>query len=182
MIKLLSIVGLVFLLTSTLVATPPKPNTFVTNRGVEPSMKLATYMKANISQGIRDVIVVWNRKYPNPSRQISDLNFIFKSLTDTPKVPKQVLLNKEYEIYRVLNTKKLINALDRLQTDINKAYKALFEYSSVIIGTVDGSMDKRYNKMLSTMQTMVNSYNNLAKVSNKEYKQNYLPYYRLNSK
>lgn len=167
---------------STLTATPPKPNTFVVNRGIEPSMKLATYMKAHISKGVRDVIIVWNREYNNPSKQISDLNFIFASLSDTPKLPKQILLNKEYEIYRVLNTKRVIKALDRLQLDINKAYKSLFEYSSVIIGSKDGSMEKRYNDMIRSMQTMVNSYNNLAKVTNKEYKQNYMPYYNLNTK
>lgn len=139
-------------------------------------------MQANISQGIRDVIVVWNRQYDNPSKQITDLNYIFDSLLDTPKLPKQVLLNKEYEIYRVLDTKKLINALDRLQVDIDKAYKSLFEYSSVIIGSKDGSMQARYNTMISSMQTMINSYNNLVKVTNREYKQNYLPYYNLNTK
>lgn len=163
-------------------ATPPQPHTFVENRGLEPSMKLATYMKANISKSVRNVIVVWNRSYSDPNQQIADLLTLFRQLTDTTQLPRQIILNKEFEIYRVLNTKKLVKAFDRLDQDIDRAYKALFTYSSVVIGTIDGSMQSRYKKMLSSMQCMVNSYNNLAKVTNKEYKQNYLPYYKLNYK
>ena len=163
-------------------ATPPQPHTFVENRGLEPSMRLATYMKANISQSVRDVIVIWNRSYSDPNQQIAELLTLFRHLADATELPKQLLLNKNFEIYRVLHTQKILKAVERLDRDIKKAYKALFSYSSVVIGTIDGSMQSRYKKMLSTMQSMVNSYNNLAKVTNKEYKQNYLPYYRLNTK
>jgi len=180
--KLLSIIGLFIFLILDIVAAPPKPATFVENRGIEPSLKLIKYMRSDISAEIERVIYVWNDTYDNPSDQIAELIIIFRTLSDSPKLAKQMLLNKKFELYRVLHTKKIVKELDRFQNDINAAYKALFNYSSIIIGSQDGSMIKRYNLMVKRMKIMVDSYNRLVKVTNSEYKRKYLPYYKLNYK
>ena len=182
MTKLLSIVALFVLMTLDMVATPPKPATFVENRGIEPSLELIKYMKSDISGEVERVIYVWNDTYENPSEQIAELITIFRTLSDSPKLAKQLLLNKKFELYRVLHTEVIVRALDRFQNDINRAYRALFNYSSVIIGTQDGSMIKRYDIMVKSMKIMVDSYNHLVKVTNSEYKKRYLPYYKLNYK
>ncbi len=172
------------LLFSTLpaLAAPPNPHTFVPNRGVKPSKVMAVYMKGTITKGVHDVIYVWNRSYPVPVQQIGDLVRIFKYLSDSPVMPKQMLENEEFQLYRVLNTKKMIKALDRFQKDVDKAYRALFEYSSLVIGSKDGSMNKAYKALFRDMKRMVKSYNHLAEVTNREYRKKVMPYYKLNYK
>ena len=182
MIKPLFLSFVLLFSTLTLDAVPPNPHTFVPNRGIEPSKIMAGNMKANISKGVRDVIYIWNHTYANPSGQISDLLVIFKYLSNAPAIPKQMLMNEEFEIYRVLDTKKMLKALDRFQEDTNQAYRALFEYSSLIIGTKQGSMDDSYKKLLKGMDRMVKSYNHLAQVANKEYGKKVMPYYALDYK
>jgi len=164
------------------VAAPPNPHTFVPNRGIRPSKVMAAYMKANIVKSVRQVIYIWNRSYAAPIQQIGDLVRTFKYLSDSPVIPKQMLENEEFQLYRVLDTKKMIKALDRFQTDADKAYKALFEYSSLVIGSKDGSMNKAYKTLTRDMKRMVRSYNNLAKVTNGQYGQKVMPYYKLNYK
>ena len=143
---------------------------------------MAANMKANISNGVRDMIYVWNRKYSKPVRQLSDLMKIFKYLSDSPVIPKQMLMNQEFELYRVLDTGKMIKVLDRFQEDTNKAYRSLFEYMSLVIGSKQGSMNKAYKELLKDMKRMVESYNRLAKETNRQYRQKVMPYYRLNYK
>ncbi len=143
---------------------------------------MAANMKSNISNGVRNVIYIWNRTYANPTGQISDLLVVFKYLSNAPALPRQMLLNKEFELYRVLDTKKMLKALDRFQEDVNLAYRALFEYSNLIIGSKQGSMDDAYETLLKEMNRMVKSYNSLAKVANTEYKQKVMPYYALDYK
>ena len=165
-----------------LLAAPPNPHTFVPNRGIKPSKVMAVYMKGNITKGVHDVIYVWNRTYSAPARQIADLMNLFKYLSDSPVIPKQMLENEQFQLYRVLDTKKMIRALDRFQADLNKTYKTLFEYSSLIIGSKDGSMNKVHKTLLRDMKRMVKSYNHLAQVTNKQYRKKVMPYYKLNYK
>jgi len=181
-IKALTLVAIVCFSTLILNAAPPNPHTFVPNRGIKPSKIMAANMKSNISNGVRNVIYIWNRTYANPTGQISDLLAVFKYLSNAPALPKQMLLNKEFELYRVLDTKKMLKALDRFQEDVNLAYRALFEYSNLIIGSKQGSMDDAYETLLKEMNRMVKSYNSLAKVANAEYKQKVMPYYALEYK
>ena len=182
MIKYFIVVFSLFFSTLSVVAAPPNPHTFVPNRGVKPSKVMAAYMKGNITKGVHDVIYVWNRSYSVPVQQIGDLVRIFKYLSDSPVMPKQMLKNEEFQLYRVLNTKKMIKALDRFQKDVDKAYRALFEYSSLVIGSKDGSMNKAYKALFRDMKRMVKSYNHLAQVSNREYRKKVMPYYKLNYK
>jgi len=100
-IKTLALILFLFFSASSLTAAPPNPHTFVPNRGIKPSQILAANMKANISKGVRDVIYVWNQSYTDPSRQILDLMKIFKTLSDSPVVPKQLLMNQEYESHQL---------------------------------------------------------------------------------
>ncbi|HHH37669.1 MAG TPA: hypothetical protein ENK77_03535 [Epsilonproteobacteria bacterium] len=182
MIKALTLVAIVCFSTLAVNAAPPNPHTFVPNRGIKPSKIMAANMKSNISNGVRNVIYIWNRTYANPTGQISDLLVVFKYLSNAPALPRQMLLNKEFELYRVLDTKKMLKALDRFQEDVNLAYRALFEYSNLIIGSKQGSMDDAYETLLKEMNRMVKSYNSLAKVANTEYKQKVMPYYALDYK
>jgi hypothetical protein len=166
----------------TLFAAPPNPDTFVPNRAAKPSQILAVYMKNNISKGIRDVIYIWNRSYSDPSKQIVDLMKIFKYFSNSPVVPKQMLMNEEFELKRVLDTKKMLKALDRFQKELNTTHRALFEYISLIIGSKQGDIEKAYKKVLKEMKHMVKGYNRLAKVTNQQYRQKVMPYYALNYK
>ena len=168
--------------TLTLNASPPKPNTFVPNRGLKPSVNLAKYMRANIGQGTRNLIIIWNKDYNRPANQIADLMALFGDLSDTPKIPMQMLANKEFELDKVLDTKKMLKTLKLFQADLNQAYKTLFEYSSLIIGSKEGNIAKEYKRMLKDIQKVVNSYNRVAKVTNGQYNQKVLPYYKLNYK
>lgn len=168
--------------TQFVLAAPPKPNTFVPNRGIKPSKVLAANMKAGISNGVRKMIYIWNLTYKDPTRQIADLMRLFKYLSDTPVMPKQMLENETFELYRVVNTKKMIKALDRFQKDTNRTYKSLFEYSSYIIGSKDGDLNKAYRAVTRDMKRMVKSYNHLAQVTNKQYRRKVMPYYALNQK
>ncbi len=163
-------------------ASPPKPNTFVQNRGLKPSVNLAEYMRANIGVGTRNLIIIWNKDYDRPANQIADLMILFRSYSDTPKVPIQMLSNKEFELNKVLNTKKMLKPIRRFQADLNQAYKSLFAYSSLIIGSKEGNIGQGYKIMLRDVQKVVNSYNSVAKVTNGQYKQKVLPYYKLNYK
>jgi len=165
-----------------LLSAPPNPHTFVPNRGAKPSQIMAMNMQENIGHGVRDVIYVWNRKYANPARQIADLLKLFKYLSDSPMIPKQMLLNSQFELYRILDTKRMIKVLDRFQKDVNQTYRALFDYMSLIIGTKEGSMNKAYKMVLKNMNRMVESYNRLAKETNRQYRQKVMPYYALNYK
>lgn len=182
MIKSIFIAIALIFSTLTLNASPPKPNTFVPNRGLIPSVNLAEYMRANIGQGIRGLIIIWNREYDSPAKQIADLMILFKGLSDTPKIPIQMLENKEFELDKALNTSRMLRPLKRFQENLNQAYKTLFEYSSLIIGSKDGDINAAYKKMLRDITKVVNSYNSVAKVTNGQYKQKVLPYYRLNYK
>lgn len=163
-------------------AAPPNPHTFVPNRAAKPSIVLAKYMRANISGGIRNFIFVWNRSYDNPTLQVADMMKIFDTLSNSPVLPKQMLENQEFQLYRLLDTKKMLKALDRYQKTLKTGFRSLFEYSSLIVGTKDGSMNKAYKKMNRDMKKVVKSYNHLAKVTNKQYGQNIMPYYELNYK
>jgi len=182
MIKNILITMTIIFATVNLNASPPKPNTFVPNRGLIPSVNLAKYMRANIGRDIRGIIIVWNREYDSPATQIADLLILFRDLSDTPKIPIQMLENKEFELDKVLNTKKMLKVLRVFQTNLNQTYKTLFEYSSLIIGSKNGDIDKEYKRMLRDMQKVVNSYNSVAKVTNGQYKQKILPYYKLDYK
>ena len=182
MIKPLVFISILFFSTLPLLSEPPNPHTFIPNRGVGPSKIMAINMKENIVVGIRNVIYVWNQNYRNPANQIADLLKIFKYLSNSPAIPKQILLNKEFEIYRVLDTKKMLKVLDRFQEDTNKAYRALFEYMSLILGTKQGSMEKAYKEVIKDMGRMVDSYNVLAKETNRQYRKKVMPYYALNYK
>ncbi len=97
-------------------------------------------------------------------------------------MPKQMLENEQFQLYRVLDTKKMIKALDRFQADLNKTYKTLFEYSSLIVGSKDGSMNKVHKALFRDMKRMVKSYNHLAQVTNKQYRKKVMPYYKLDYK
>lgn len=182
MIKSLLLAFFLFFSAQSLLAAPPNPDTFVPNRAKRPSQILALYMKNNISKGIRDVIYIWNRSYPNPSRQIVDLMKIFKSFSNSPMVPKQMLMNEEFELKKVLDTKKMLKALDRFQKELNTTHRALFEYISLIIGSKQGDIEKAYKEVLKEMNRMVKGYNHLAKVTNRQYGQKVMPYYALNYK
>ena len=182
MIKSLLLALVLFSSTHSLIAAPPNPDTFVPNRAVRPSQILAIYMKKNISKGVRDVIYIWNRSYPNPTKQILDLMKIFKYLSNSPVVPKQMLMNEEFELKRVLNTRKMLKALDRFQKELNTTHRALFEYISLIIGSKQGDTEEAYRKVLKEMNRMVNGYNRLAEVVNRQYRQKVMPYYKLNYK
>ena len=139
-------------------------------------------MRNNISTGVREAIYVWNRSYKDPMKQILDLMLIFRELSNTPVVPKQMLMNQEFELKKILNTKKMIKALDHFSKAANHTYETLFNYSSLIIGTKEGSMNKSYKDLIKEMSRMVKSYNYLAKVTNEEYRQKVMPYYKLNYK
>ena len=180
--KQLTFICLWLFLALPLLSAPPNPHTFVPNRGAKPSQLMAINMQENIGHGVRDVIYVWNRKYANPAKQIADLLKIFKYLSDAPVVPKQMLLNSQFELYRILDTKRMLKVLDQFQKDLNQAYRALFEYMSVIIGSRQGSMNKSYKVVLQKMNRMVDSYNRLAKETNRQYRQKVMPYYALNYK
>ena len=182
MIKYLTLVFILLFSVPSAVAAPPNPHTFVPNRGIKPSKVMAAYMKGNITKNVRNVIYVWNHSYKVPSLQIVDLMRIFKYLTESPKLPKQMLENEEFQLYRVLDTKRMIRALDRFQADLDKTYRALFEYASLINGSKDGSMNKAYKVVLRDMKKMVKSYNHLAQVTNKQYRKKVMPYYKLNYK
>jgi hypothetical protein len=163
-------------------ASPPKPDTFVPNRGLKPSINLAEYIRANIGHGTRNLIIIWNRKYDKPAQQIADLMILFRYLSDTPKIPIQMLSNEEFELDKVLDTKKMIKILKIFQANLNHTYKTLFEYSSLIIGSKYGNIEKEYKRMLKDMQRVINSYNSVAKVTNSQYNRKVLPYYKLNYK
>ncbi len=182
MFKSLLIVSALLFSAQFTVAAPPKPNTFVPNRGSKPSKILAIGMKRDISNGVRDMIYIWNLKYADPKRQIADMMRHFRSLSDSPVMPKQMLENEQFELYRVLNTKKMIKALDRFQKDTNKTYKSLFTYTSYVIGSKDGDYNKAYKMVVKDMKRMVRSYNHLASVTNKQYRQKIMPQYSLNQK
>ena len=139
-------------------------------------------MKVHIAQGVRTVIYIWNRNYPNPSRQIADLLKVFKSLSDSLILPKQMLQNSEFELYRVLDTQSMLKVLDSFQKDVDQAQRALFEYMSLIIGTRQGSMEKAYKTLFKKMHHVVESYNRLAKETNRQYHQKVMPFYRLDYK
>jgi hypothetical protein len=143
---------------------------------------MAAYMKKNISNSVKEVIIVWNRRYKDPMKQILDLMLIFKSLSNAPGLPRQMLMNKEFELDRVLRTKPLIKALERFQKTANKTYQTLFEYSSLIIGSKQGSMNDAYRELLKDMKYVVSDYNRLAQVANKEYRQKVMPYFKLDYK
>ena len=161
-------------------AVPPTPQTFVPNRAAEPSRILIGNMKANISNGVRDVVYVWNHSYSEPALQIADLMKIFKYLSDSPVMPKQMLMNETFRLHQVMDTKKMLKALDRYQKDVNRVYRTLFEYSSLIVGTKVGDITKEYKAMSRDMNRMVKSYNSLAKVTNGQYRSKVMPYYSLN--
>ncbi len=165
-----------------LTAAPPNPHTFVPNRAAKPSIVLAEYMRANISGGMRVFISVWNRSYDNPALQVADMMKIFDALSNSPVLPKQMLINQEFQLYRLLDTKKMVKALDRYQKDLNTGFRSLFEYSSLVVGTKDGNMNKAYKKMNKDMKKVLKSYNYVAKVTNKQYGQKIMPYYKLNYK
>ena len=141
---------------------------------------MAADMQANIGHVVRKIIYVWNRKYSEPQRQIADLLRLFEVLSDAPVVPKQMLLNSQYELYRVLDTASILKKLDRFQKDVDRTYQALFEYMSLIIGSRQGSMSHAYRMVLKEMKRMVGSYNDLAKETNRQYRRKVLPYYALN--
>lgn len=182
MVKYLIVVSALLFSALPILAAPPNPHTFVPNRGIKPSKVMAVYMKGTITKGVRDVIYVWNRTYSAPARQIADLMNLFKYLSDSPVMPKQMLENEQFQLYRVLDTKKMIKALDRFQADLNKTYKTLFEYSSLIVGSKDGSMNKVHKALFRDMKRMVKSYNHLAQVTNKQYRKKVMPYYKLDYK
>ena len=182
MFKSLFVVIALLFSTQYAVAAPPKPNTFVPNRGLKPSKLLALNMKRGISDRVKRMIYIWNKTYSDPVRQISDLMVLFRTLSDSPVMPKQLLENEEFELYRVVNTKKMIKALDRFQKDTNKTYKSLFDYSSYVIGSKDGDYNKAYKLVKKDMRRMVNSYNHLASVSNKQFRRKVMPMYSLNQK
>ncbi len=182
MLKILLVVLSLLFSTQFAVGELAKPNTFVPNRGIEPSKLLASNMKAEISNDVKKMIYIWNHQYDDPVRQISDLMKLFKYLSDTPMIPKQLLQNEEFELYRVLDTKKMIKALERFQKDTNSAHKSLFRYTSYVIGSKDGDYNKAYKVVKKDIKQVVNSYNHLAKVTNKQYRQKIMPYYSLNQK
>ncbi len=182
MFKTLLVVLSLLFSTQFAISAPAKPNTFVPNRGLEPSKLLAANMKTGISDGVKKMIYIWNGQYDDPVRQIADLMNLFKYLSDTPMIPHQLLENEEFELYRVLDTKKIIKALARFQKDTNRAYKALFDYTSYVIGSKDGDYNKAYKVVTKDMKRMVKSYNHLAKVTNKQYRQKIMPYYSLSQK
>ncbi|RLA76436.1 MAG: hypothetical protein DRG30_02850 [Epsilonproteobacteria bacterium] len=182
MFKTFFVVFALFFLTQFAVAELAKPNTFVPNRGLKPSKVLAANMRGGISGSVKETIYIWSRQYEDPVKQISDLMKIFKYLSDTPVMPKQMLENKEFELYRVLDVKKMIKALDLFQKDVNRAYRSLFEYTSYIIGSKDGDYNRAYKVVTKDIKRMINSYNHLAKVTNKQYRQKIMPYYTLNKK
>jgi len=173
---------ILFFFASSLGATPPNPHTFVPDRAAKPSLILANYMRNNISGGVRQAIYVWNLSYKDPLKQVLDLLQVFKVLSDTPVVPKQMLMNQEFELKRLLNTQKMIKALEHFEKAANRTYDILFNYSSLIIGTKQGSMNQSYKELIKEMGRMVKSYNYLAEVTNKEYRQKVMPYYKLNYK
>ncbi len=182
MFKTFFVVIMLFFSMQFAVAELAKPNTFVPNRGLNPSKVLAENMRGGISESVREMIYIWSRKYEDPMRQISDMMKIFKYLSDTPVMPKQMLENKEFELYRVLDTKKMIKALDLFQEDANRAHRSLFDYTSYVIGSKDGDYNKAYKVVKKDIKRMINSYNHLAKVTNKQYRQKIMPYYTLNKK
>ena len=179
---LITTIAFLVLSTTVVTAAPPNPDTFVPNRGAEPKIVMLEDMKVNISGNIRKVVYVWNLNYAKPSLQIADLMLIFKYLSNAPKLPKQMLMNKAYYMNTAIDTKKMIKVLDSFQGSINKAYRALFEYASVIDGTKNGSLEKRYKEMNKAMKKMMKSYNKLVKVTNEQYRAKVLPYYQLNVK
>ena len=178
----LSVIFIMLVSSVNVSAVPPSPHTFVPNRGAIPSKILAMNMKQNISGGIRQAIIIWNKKYSDPTYQISDLLKLFKFLSDTPQVPIQMLKNKEFELFRVLDTERMLKYLEKFKEDTNSAYRSLFEYSSLVVGSKQGSMEDAYKDMLKKMRYMVNSYNRLAKEVNRQYKQKIMPYYALDYK
>ena len=180
--KSLVLASILLFSTSSSFAEPPRPHTFVPNRGIKPSQILAGNMKANISTGVRDVIYIWNRNYADPSRQIAELMKRFRTLSDTPVVPRQMLMNEQFELDRVLDTKRMLKVVERFQRDLNRTHRALFEYMSLIIGSKEGSLNGAYKSLLKEMNRMVDSYNRLAEETNREYRQKVMPYYRLNYK
>jgi len=176
-------VALVFLFsTLSLQAAPPNPHTFVPNRGIKPSIIMAHYMKENISDGVKKAIYVWNQKYVNPNGQIADLLIVFRVLSEASGLPKQMLENEEFELKNVLNTSSMLSALERFERDTNAAYRTIFEYASLVINSKKGNIDSTYRDLFRKMGQMVDSYNNLAEVTNKQYRKKVLPYYKLNYK
>jgi len=163
-------------------AAPPSPQSFVPNRAATPRMVLLNNMKANISNGVRDVVYVWNRRYSSPEKQVADLLRIFKYLSDAPVMPRQMLLNETFELDKVMKTERLLDALETYQKELNRSYRTLFDYSSLIVGTKEGNIMKTYKKLLRDMEKMVDSYNHLARVVNREYRKKVMPYYRLDLK
>ncbi|MEA3420026.1 MAG: hypothetical protein U9Q90_11580, partial [Campylobacterota bacterium] len=176
---LFTVITFLMLSTTAITAAPPSPQTFVPNRGAVPKMVMLEDMEVNISGNVKKVVYVWNLDYAKPSLQIGDLMLIFKYLSNAPKRPKQMLMNKTYSMNTAIDTKKMIKALDNFQESINRTYRSLFEYASVIDGTKDGSLDKRYKAMYKDMKKMMNSYNKLVKVTNKQYRAKVLPFYQL---
>jgi hypothetical protein len=179
---LFTVIAFVLSSTAAITAAPPNPQTFVPNCGAVPKMVMLEDMQVNISGNVRKVVYVWNLNYTKPALQISDLMLIFKYLSNAPKRPRQMLMNKAFYMNAAIDTKKMIKVLDDFQKSINKAYRALFEYASVVDGTKSGSLEKRYKEMNKAMKKMMNSYNKLVKVTNKQYRAKVLPYYQLNIK
>ena len=170
----------VALATSSLFAAPPLPSTFVPAKDNTPKMVLLHMMQNNMSKGVAEVITIWNKDYPNPKVQIAQLLKKFKTLSNSPTMPKQLLKNETYELKNEMNTVEMLLVLDRLHRELNKTYHALFEYSSVIFDTKEGDATVLHSRLVKEMQNMVRDYNAVVKITNREYGSKVLPYYKLN--
>ncbi len=169
-------------LTISAVAAPPSPETFLANRSYKPKAVLLSTMRSDISDGVRKVIYIWNLKYSRPLDQIADLIVVFRGLSNASNLPKQILLNKSFYLDDTMNVDKIVYALDDFKNDTAIAYEALFEYSRLVVGSKTGDVKKSYNRIVREMNSMVRSYNSLAKVVNREYRAKVMPYYQLDNK
>ena len=176
MIKVLLIY---ILLTQILYPAPPSPHSFATQDTTISQKILLDMIKGDISNGIDKMITVWNKDYPDPKTQMVVLMRVYKELSNSPKMPRQLLLNETYQLKKVINTKRMIDALDALQKQLDITHHVLFDYLSILAKTKDGNINRVYSYLLKEMPIVVSRYNSLAKVTNIEYKRVLLPYYRL---
>lgn len=177
---ILNITTVLALATTALLAAPPAPSTFVATNDKTPQIILLNIMQNEISKGVAEVVTIWNKDYPNPKVQIAYLLKKFKTLSNTPIMPKQLLKNESYELKKKINTVAMLKTLDIFHKQLNKTYRALFEYSSAIFDTKKGDATQLYNILVKEMQNMVRDYNAVVKITNREYGSKVLPYQKLN--
>lgn len=163
-----------------LLSSPPTPQSFAPKQENKPRIVLINIMKSEISSGVDSVITTWNRDYSKPQEQIMQLMKIFKRFSESPKMPIQLLKNETYQLKKVINTQIMITNLNTLQKQINITYHVLFDYASLLAKTKEGDVNKVYSYLLKEMPLLVEKYNSVARVTNKEYGTDKLPLYKLN--